>query len=526
MEQTISLARSEHRVITRAIGLALVLAIAFLVYYALGTWLWHAGFISTPLLFLAEKMAIANSGAPSRIIGAAFVYPPLALAFMAPFHNPIVGQAALGAIVDGMFILWTERHIPTLIARRLTQVSFLASGVILYTAIEDSGALIACELAALAAFALLRFFERNYSPDLFAAGTFVGLTFFIDFRIIALAIVFVPTLVWTAGRTSRDKFVAVLITLIVPSFLMALGWTYVNWIFIGDPFAFARGPLSFFHVRAAELPVPHVFSMQAIVALALMLAPVWCAPYALRLLDRRTQVAANFMLLASLTWAWWCTTQTAAGSMTIWLIPLGTAIAFAAPRKPSILIHAALLISVAGSWLFLSTDRADAGSFYGSLIASAPVSTTSQAAAVHAALAGAQNVLMDDAQSYGVVALDGDAARFVLPYSKGFARALNEPERFADHVVVSTGADDRVLQRYPNAAKGVLPGYHLTLNANNTLVFTRNSQSPDLQPLPVLTIPLAWHVIYIVMCALLALATIAAMHYTSRELTGNKALQQ
>jgi hypothetical protein len=407
MDETFSLAISEPRAISRsgALEFGVIVGSAFALYCTLGSWLWHAGFISTPLLFLAEKIAIANAGAPSRIIGAAFVYPPLALAAMAPFHNPIVGQAALGAIVDGLFVLWTERHIGPLLTRRLTQLSFIGSGIVLYTAIEDSGALLAGQLAALATFALLRYFEKNYSPDLFAAGTFVGLTFFLDFRVIALAIVFVPTLIWTAGHTSRDKFQAVLLTLIVPSLLMALGWMYVNWVFIGDPFAFAHGPSSFFHIRAAEFAAPHSFTVASGVALALMLSPIWCAPFALRDLERRTQIAANFMLAASLAWALWCSTQTPAGSVTIWLIPLGAAIAFGAPRKPSIVFHAALIMSALGSWLFIATDSADAGKFYRSLTSPAPITTTTRPAAIAAALRGTRHVMMDDAEFYGVVAL-------------------------------------------------------------------------------------------------------------------------
>ncbi len=526
MEDTISLAITGKRTSTRSrlLELAFIVASAYAVYCALGSWLWHAGFISTPLLFLAEKMAIANDGAPSRIIGAAFVYPPLALALMAPFHNPIVGQAALGAIVDGLFIFWTERHIGPLLTRRLTQLSFLGSGIILYTSIEDAGALLACELAALASFALLRFFERNYSPDLFAAGTFVGLTFFIDFRVIALAIVFVPTLIWTAGHTSRDKFVAVLITLVVPSCLMALGWAYVNWIFLGDPLAFAHGPASFFRIRA--LPAQHSLTPQAIVALAVMLSPVWCAPFSLRHLDRRARLAAIFMLIGSFGWAFCCSTQTATGSMTIWLIPLGVAIAFAATRKASIVLNTALIVSVLGSWLFISTDSADAGNFYRSLTSLTPVASTTRLRAISAAIIGAHHVLMDDAEFYGVAALDDAAQHFILPYSQSFERALQQPELFADQIVVSTTGNDRILQRFPTAATGVLPGYHVASKADDTIVFTRNSFIPESGPPPALTIPIGWHVAYLVMCALLALGTLAGMRHTSLQLTGNKALQQ
>jgi hypothetical protein len=524
MDDTISLPRSRNRVLTRSLVLemALIVAGAFIAYSAIGAWLWRGGFVSTPLLFLAEKMAIANGGAPSRIIGAAFVYPPLALALMAPFHNPIVGQAALGAIVDGLFIFWTRRHIQSPLTRRLTQLSFLGSGVILYTSIEDAGALLACELAALATFALLRFFEKNYSPDLFAAGTFVGLTFFIDFRVIALAIVFVPTLIWTAGHTSRDKFVAVLIALVVPSFLMALGWAYVNWIFLGDPIAFAHGPTSFFHIRA--LPGHGSLTPQALLALGLMLSPVWVAPRALLHLDRRTQLAAIFMLAASLLWAIGFSTQTATGAITIWLIPLGVAIAFSATRRASLLLNTALVVSVLGSWLFISTGSADAGSFYRSLTSLTPVTNTTRAWTISAATAGARHVLMDDADLYGVVALDEKTDRFILPYSRTFAKALENPQLFADAIVVSTAADDRILQRYPSLAAGALPGYHVTRNVDGARIFTRMTPVPESGPPLALTIPQVWHIAYLVLCALSALGIVAGMRHTSLKLTGNGAL--
>ena len=524
MDDTISLPLSRNRVLTRSLMLELAVIVAggFTAYGALGSWLWRGGFVSTPLLFLAEKMAIANGGAPSRIIGAAFVYPPLALVLMAPFHNPIVGQAALAAIVDGLFIFWTRRHIRSPLTRRLTQLSFLGSGVILYTSIEDAGALLACELAALATFALLRFFEKNYSLDLFAAGAFVGLTFFIDFRVIALAIVFVPTLIWTAGHTSREKFVAVLITLVVPSFLMALGWTFVNWVFLGDPIAFAHGPTSFFHIRA--LPAHPDFTPQSLLGLGLMLSPVWVAPHALRHLDRRTRLAAIFILLASLLWAFGFSTQTANGAITIWLIPLGVAIAFSATRKASLLLNTALIVSVVGSWLFISTGNADAGSFYRSLTSLTPVSNTTRARTIGAATAGARHVLIDDADLYGVVALDENTERFILPYARTFAKALENPQLFADAIVVSTAGNDRVLQRYPSLAAGALPGYHAAGNVDGARIFTRITPVPESGPPLAMTIPGAWHIAYLVLCALLALGIVAGMRHTSLKLTGNGAL--
>jgi hypothetical protein len=82
------------------------------------------------------------------------------------------------------------------------------------------------------------------------------------------------------------------------------------------------------------------------------------------------------------------------------------------------------------------------------------------------------------------------------------------------------------VQRYPAAAAGVLPGYHVVSKAADALVFTRNSPFPQSTSPAALAIPVAWHVAYLLLCALFAFATVAGMRHTSRELTGKKALQQ
>jgi hypothetical protein len=52
MDETFSLAISEPRAISRsgALEFGVIVGSAFALYCTLGSWLWHAGFISTPLL--------------------------------------------------------------------------------------------------------------------------------------------------------------------------------------------------------------------------------------------------------------------------------------------------------------------------------------------------------------------------------------------------------------------------------------------------------------------------------------------
>ena len=101
---------------------------------------------------------------------------------------------------------------------------------------------------------------------------------------------------------------------------------------------------------------------------------------------------------------------------------------------------------------------------------------------------------------------------------------MENPQLFADAIVVSTAGNDRVLQRYPSLAAGALPGYHAAGNVDGARIFTRITPVPESGPPLAMTIPGAWHIAYLVLCALLALGIVAGMRHTSLKLTGNGAL--
>jgi hypothetical protein len=356
--------------------------------------------------------------------------------------------------------------------------------------------------------------------DLFSAGVLIGLTFFVDFRVIALVIVFVPTIIWMTGRFSRTKCIAVLLTLTVPTALMTLGWTYVNWMFIGDPLGFVHGPASFFHIRDVELTSHTALAPRALVSLTLMLCPVWLAPFSLRHLERRTQLAASVMIVGAVLWAAAFTFFTATSSITIWLIPLGTAIAFATPRRPSLFLQGALIVSVLGSWCLIAVDPGDAGRFYQSLRWLTPVSTVERLAPIRRALPSGGDVLADDTQFYGLVALDRDPGRFILPYAQRFTQALNDPVDSADDIVIALHGEDRIRDRYPDVLAHGLPGFHIVNVTSTSIVLARNASPPT--PVasgpPPLTpsIRLGAEII----AGLLSLLTLALLRHTLRTLTG------
>ena len=62
----------------------------------------RAGFLSSSLVFFAEKGALALHGLPPRLVNLGFVYPPLSFLLQLAFPTPLIGQAVIERRARGL----------------------------------------------------------------------------------------------------------------------------------------------------------------------------------------------------------------------------------------------------------------------------------------------------------------------------------------------------------------------------------------------------------------------------------------
>lgn len=460
-----------------------VLAVA---YYALGSWLWSRGIVSLDLLGLSEKARLGLAGAAPRLANLGFVVPPLPLLLMLPFADPLVAQA----VVAGALVALLTGTIARTVADpwiRATGIAYVwASPLFLFLSVERYPSLLFCALLASALVAIVRYLRSEYSLPLFAAGTAYGLTFFVDFRSIALLpfLLFAAALPWL--RAARARAIAVALTVGFPITFLSLAWMYVNWVFFGDPLAFVNDKASFFRMQSIG---PETLSSGAgaatvryglarlVPALAVVL-PYLCGFFALG--GGRTAHAASLRLVylmpAVLFVCELCFGVFVPTASFLALFVL-TFLLCAAHMRGSAVTRAALLLSLAASFVLpLSSPSAEERAFSRALFGFPAESNVAEYRAVAETIDGLApgKVLLDDRVSYPVVAFASDVSRFVLPYQPGFEAAAADPRERASYVVVAPqDARDEIAARHPSVERGRLDGFASIYASGRYTIFER-----------------------------------------------------
>jgi hypothetical protein len=358
--------------------------------------------------------------------------------------------------------------------------------VFLYLATEDFGTLLFALMLAASVHFITRFLRNDYSLDLFAGSTLLGLAFFQDFRSAALLIAIVPAAAIPLWRGARPQAISVGLTLIVPTAFFVMAWSYVNWVFIGDPFAYVHGQNSFFRTLMAT---PTLFAAAGnplqtlrLTGFALLVSLPVTLPYFIGLGRLRGGRAAYtvpaivvygspivFIAFAIFGGAYHPTIAMLALFMLILFFSLDV-------LKPSRALTAAVAISLAASFVapFVSPDTAE-HAFADALIGrGAPVANLAPYRKLAAHIDSGGQILMDDSTLYPLVDVLGSPQRFVLPYQYEFATALSNPAPFVRYIVVGRRSDDRIYALYPAAEFGRLPHFHVRYRRSEAIVFERD----------------------------------------------------
>jgi hypothetical protein len=466
-----------------------VAAVLALAYFTCSSALARAGYLAPNLAFFGEKSALALHGLPPRLVNVGFVYPPLTFLLQLPFGDPLIGGAAIaGVAIAGVLAFLDPTRVTDPLVRRIAQVYVICSPVMLFVAVEDPGALLFAVLLAASVHFMTRFFRADFSLDLFIGSTLLGLTFFLDFRSVILVLAIVPAAALPRWRRSPAEAISVALTIAVPTLFFVLAWSYVNAIFLGDPFAYAHGRNSLFRtfpvtpdlLAAAWDPIATLRTAAVVLAISLPVTlPYLVGGASLRhgrsayVVPARVVYATPiiFVVFAIFIGLYRPTVGLLALFILVVLFSLD-AIA------PSPWFAASLAISfVASAIAPFASPAADERALAAALIGRAPLDATMapfRQISAHLGTRGA--ILADDALLYPLVYVSGMPERFVLPYQYEYASALSNPHAAVQYVVVARRPEDTVYALYPSVEFGRLPGFHEIDRLPGYLVFERDDQ--------------------------------------------------
>jgi hypothetical protein len=463
-----------------------VAALLSLCYFALVSTLERQGFLGLQLAFFGEKAALALHGLPPRLVNVGFVYPPLSFLLQLAFATPLIGQAVIAGVIVAGILYFLQTSVADRALRLLAQVYVLASPVFLYLTVEDHSSLLFALMLAVSVHAITRFLRDDYSLDLFIGSTLLGLTFFLDFRSAALLFAIVPAAALPLWRRSRAQAISVALTIAVPTVFFAAAWSYVNWIFLGDPFAYAHGRGSFFRtfpVTPALFAAAHdPWQTLRFAGIALLGSLPVTLPYFIGFASLRGGKAAYtvpaivvyaspvvFIVVSIFGGLYRPTIALLALFLLVLLFSLDAI-------KPSRLLTATVAISLIASFFapFVSPSP-DERAFGNALIGRGAVAANLAPFRLLAAHLGTGGpILIDDSSLYPLVYTLGSPERFILPYQYEYASVLSNPAPFVRWVVVARRADDTIYALYPGAEFGHFPHFHESYRSSDYIVFERD----------------------------------------------------
>jgi hypothetical protein len=471
----------------RLVAFVAIASVLSLLYFLIANALDQNGFVSLNLVFFGEKAALALHGLPPRFVNVGFVYPPLSFVLQLPFGSPIAGQAVIAGMLTAYVLDYIAFHVADPVLRWTALAYVLVSPLLLLLEIEDYSSLLFGVLIAAAVANILRFLRDDYSLHLFVGSTMLGLAFFIDFRSLALLVVIVPAVLISHARRSPAQAMSIALTIAVPTLFFALAWSYVNWVFLGDPLAYVYGRGSFFRsfdrtpelLAAAHRPLGTLRVLGGFLLASLPVTLPYFVGFALlRMGRRRASVLSIYAVYAVPIVFVGCAIFGGLYRPTITLVGLFvlTAIFAVDAMRPSRRLTVAFAVSFALSFFapFVSPN-AEERTFANALAGDGMVTGNLTPYRQIASYIGPDGtILIDDTTLFPLVYVMGSPKRFMLPYQYEYASALSNPRLFARYVVVACRGDDSVFALYPGAVFGRLAGYHELFRTGDDVLFERD----------------------------------------------------
>ncbi len=424
-------------------------------------------YLSNQHAHLITKALQALQHGRLEIIG--FTYPPLPFLLTAIYPKAITPAviAALAGGATAWLLLYHLSEVPfPAIGKIILVFSLAIMPASLFIATQSLGDMVTLLLFLIAWNQFIRFTRAGETWSGFVAGLVLGLAFFFNpyALIYGLIYAFASPLFYRwenkphLQRNWQDDLTLVVV-IAFPTLLAFFSWSYLNWIFSGDPWRFLNDPASplFTYMNPEVTPV---YSIQA--ALWSSLNDIARLPL-YPLIGIIVLTISKRRFLAYLTPFMVSTFVRSFGlaypqpfALTIYSVVAIAGIPRRAPRIWGwILIPVALInLLIAFSTMQQSSELR---SWENLLIDQKPESSDEYELKVAQIFAKAprRSILTDDRSSYRIIARAETAEPFLLPADSEFILALSAPQRYVKYILVPTSevwGGDQVAARFGNGA--------------------------------------------------------------------------
>ncbi len=468
---------------SRMVFIAFITCLAGTALYMLDSFLYRHDFASNTLLYLGEKALLVHDGVPPRLENMG-LSPPLPLSIILLLENPFVAAALTGGFAAIMTLLSLYRKY------RQHRIGFAMLAMLFcYVLLSPVSLFLLCQqpdTCILLAFMLLMYHHyymygrHDNTYNLFMFGMLTAFLVLTRWQAILLVPLFSLVL---AARMFRDypaKAMAVSLTSLFPSAVLAISLGYLTWVFLGDPFYFLshwsnaagiKSVLPEYMLNADSvinglnlallMCVNNVFLILPYVFMGLWLLVSW------RKIDRWLVLVIYLSPLFLLCIQF--TTSFPETNLNFLLIFVATAVfIYIYCRKyllarpfPELFVITILLSFTASFYLPMSSSQgSEEREFCQILTGQKLEGMLAPYRSAFALMDPRGKILTDDAVNFPIVYMARDPKRFILPYQYEFEMVLAAPQNFARYLLVSDRREkDRLAGRYPMATVGYVPHF-------------------------------------------------------------------
>lgn len=473
----------------------LIPGVSFVVLFALlliiNTTAFNNGYIYDELLMVGEKALLVYKGDPPRLENLGFVYPPLIYPFVLVFRNPLIASAFVGALCASALLFNAAKarnlkRIPS--SAFVAMIAFIiGSPASLFLLAEHQSLCLFSAVFLQLSYHLYRYCRFHYTLDLLLFGMMTAILFFIRFQAVAIIPLLVIPFLFARTEISLPEKLSIIIIAFFPSLFFLASWSYLNWIFMKDPFYFFRTWLSamelsssyeatsgsmagILHYCLGRLKSLFPFILPVFISILRQIKmgykqckvtpSILASPFVLMAVDGMVGVTHEHSMAYSVIFI------VAAISLRMYFPVEETS------RFLRGLFTASILASAIAGWIFLD-KHPEEKNFIASLVKPTDHTTLAYARALVHNIDRNGTILMDDTRGFPVVFVEGTPRRFVLPYQYGYETVLSAPYHFVRYVIVSSYAGDRVAGRWQGAYYGELQGFKFLGRYGNFILYEK-----------------------------------------------------
>lgn len=429
-------------------------------------------FVSNVDAHIAAKALLAADRGRPEFIG--FIYPPLPFALTLLYPH-VATPAVLASLAGGatVWFVWQNLALTSLhlIWRVLLVIGvFLAPGVV-FSFTQSLPDALALYLVIVGWKRCLDFLREGSTWSGFVAGMALGLAFYVNYYALLFALVFagIIPIFGKNGRLSADRapwfHAARMLVIVFPGLWSFISWSYLNWAFKGNPFAYLTDPatpvvdparvVQSFSERAAGVLLATVRELVSQPLLVLAGALNWLQSP--RLVVPLLAVVA-VPLSARLLGLYYGEPLVLATYTVVAILALPRRLP---PWSGPAVVLVALLQSAFGAGILMEKHH-ELVLWRNAVTGGSPRAEdfVEMEIARHLASAPPRSILADDRSAYRLLARAGTARPFLLPADPGFATALDHPAGSVHYVLVATAPEsgDLITARF---ARDVPSGFTL-----------------------------------------------------------------